>query len=147
MMSPDQAGAAVPVTDRLLKKLQETLGHEPTHDLVLWVDEARIVNRAEVRELADLYFSRFEERLERRLAEHEAKLEPRLVELEIRLERRLVGLETRIENKMTTGFAAVRIEMSDRLSAQYRDLLRSLFIFWVGTIIPLAGLMVALTKL
>lgn len=126
----------MPVTDRLLKKLQETLGEGPTRDLVGWVNEAGIVNRSEVRELADVYLSRFDERLERRFTEYDAKVE-----------RRLVELESRIDNKMTTGFAAVRVEMADRLSAQYRDLLRWLFIFWAGTIIPLAGLMIALIKL
>lgn len=83
-----------------------------------------MVNRGEVRELADVYFSRFDERLERRLAETTAKL----------------------EQQMAAGFAAGRVEMADRLSAQYRDLLRWLFVFWAGTIIPLAGLMLTLSK-
>lgn len=126
----------MPATDRLLQKLQETLGEEPTRDLVVWVNEAAVVNRSEVRELADLYLGRLDERLERRLAERDAQLE-------IRLERRLVELE----NKITAGFAALRVEMADRLSAQYRDLLRLLFIFWAGTFVPLAGLIVALMKL
>lgn len=126
----------MPVTDRLLKKLQETLGEGPTRDLVVWVNEGATVNRSEVRELADLYLSRLDERLERRLADQDAKLE-----------RRLVEFESRIDSKMTAGFAAVRVEMADRLSVQYRDLLRWLFIFWAGTIIPLAGFMIALIKL
>ncbi len=156
----------MPVTDRLLKKLQETLGEEPTHDLVSWVDEAGAVTQAEIREVADLYLSRFGERLERRFAEQNAKLEHRFAEQgaklehrfaeqgaklehrfaeqDAKLEHRLVG----IEHQMATGFAAVRVEMADRLSAQYRDLLRWLFIFfWAGTIVPLAGLMIALIKL
>ena len=144
----------MPVTDRLLQKLQETLGEGPTRDLVVWVNEAAIVNRSEVRELADLYLSRFDERLERRFAEQDTKLERRFAELgakvehrlaeqDVKLERRLVG----IEHQMTVGFAGVRVEMADRLSAQYRDLLRWLLIFWAGTIIPLAGLMIARIKL
>ena len=144
----------MPVTDRLLQKLQETLGEGPMRDLVVWVNEAAIVNRSEVRELADLYLSRFDERLERRFAEQDTKLERRFAELgakvehrlaeqDVTLERRLVG----IEHEMTVGFAAVRVEMADRLSAPYRDLLRWLFIFWAGTIIPLAGLMIARIKL
>ena len=137
----------MPVTERLLQKLTEMLGDEPAHDLVGWVNEGRTVNRAEVRELADLYLSRFDERLERRLAEQDAKLDRRLTEQDARLDRRLVELESRIEGKMTAGFAAVRVEMADRLSAQSRDLLRWLFVFWAGTIIPLAGLMIVLSKL
>lgn len=133
----------MPATDRLLQKLQETLGEGPTRDLLLWVNEAGTVNRAEVREIADIYLSRFDERLERRFAEQDANLERRFAEQNANLERRLVG----IEHQMTAGFAAVRVEMADRLSVQYRDLLRSLFVFWAGTIIPLAGLMIALIKL
>ncbi|MBI3982113.1 MAG: hypothetical protein HY337_04330 [Gemmatimonadetes bacterium] len=137
----------MPVTNRLLRKLQETLGEEPTQDLVAWVGEAGAVNRQEVREVADLYLSRFDERLERRFAEFGATVDRRFADYDAKLERRLVELEGRIENKMTTGFATVRIEFNDRLSAQYRDLLRWLFIFWAGTIIPLAGLIIALVKL
>ena len=82
------------------------------------------MNRGEIRELADVYLSRLDERVERRLVEHDA-----------RMERRLAALE-----------ATLRVEMADRLSSQYRDLLRWLFVFWAGTIIPLAGLMLALIK-
>ncbi|MBI3982122.1 MAG: hypothetical protein HY337_04375 [Gemmatimonadetes bacterium] len=127
------------------------------------------MNRQEVREIADLYLSRLDERLERRLAEFGATVEGRFaefgatvgqrfaafgatvdrrfVELDVKMERRLVELESRIESKMTAGFAAVRIEFNDRLSAQYRDLLRWFFIFSAGTIVPLTGLMIALVKL
>jgi hypothetical protein len=34
-----------------------------------------------------------------------------------------------------------------RLAVQHKELLRWLFAFWAGTIIPLAGLMIALSKL
>lgn len=127
----------------MLQQLRETLGEGPTRDLVQWVNEASVVNRGEVREIADLYLSRFDEPLERRFAEQDVKLERRFAEQDANLERRLVG----IEHQMTAGFAAVRVEMADRLSAQYRDLLRWLFVFWAGTLIPLAGLMIALIKL
>jgi len=68
------------------------------------------VNRAAVREVADLYFARFDARLEK-------------------------------------GLAEVRSEMDVRLADQRPDLVKWMFMFWAGTIIPLAGLMIALTKL
>jgi hypothetical protein len=126
----------VPTTARLLAKLRETLGEEPTRDLIALIGEAREVNRAEIREIADLYLSRLDERIARHLAEHDARIDAKI-------ERRFADQDAR----MAAGFAAVRVEMADRLSAQYRDLLRWLFVFWAGTIIPLAGLMVALIKL
>jgi hypothetical protein len=70
-----------------------------------------------IRELADLYFARFDDRLQKGLAEVRAELKE--------------------------GLAQVRQEMA----GQRADLIKWMFIFWAGTVIPLAGLMVALLKL
>ena len=123
------------------------------------------LSRDEVRELAELYLGRFDERLERRLAEVDVRLERRLAELDVRLEQRLAERDVRLEQRLAERdvrldqrlaeldgrleqrFADVRVEMGDRLSAHYRDLHRWLFVLWAGTVIPLAGLMVALIKL
>ena len=64
------------------------------------------MNRAEIREVADLYFARFEARLEK-------------------------------------GLAEVRAEMA----GQRADLIKWMFIFWAGTVIPLAGLAIGLSRL
>lgn len=107
------------------------------------MDEARTVNRAEVREIADLYLARLDERLERRLgefkAEFKAELKADLATLRVEMKDDLAGL--RVETK--DGLAALRVETADR----HKDVLRWLFIFWAGTLIPLAGLFVALAKL
>jgi hypothetical protein len=62
--------------------------------------------RPTIREVADLYYARFDARLEK-------------------------------------GLAEVRSEMAN----QRADLIKWIFIFWVGTVVPLAGLVIALTKL
>ena len=100
----------MPVTARLLQSLQESLGNDATNDLLAWWEEAATVNRAAVREVADLYYARFEARLER-------------------------------------GLAEVRSEIDVRLANQRADLVKWMFMFWVGTIVPLAGLVIALIKL
>jgi len=74
--------------------------------LFAWWQETARVNRAEIREVADLYFARFEARLEK-------------------------------------GLAEVRAEMA----GQRADLIKWMFIFWAGTVIPLAGLAIALSRL
>lgn len=89
----------MPATARLLQRLHDALGDDATNDLLAWWDESATVNRAAIREVADLYFDRFNDRLEKRLAEQRA------------------------------------------------DLLKWMFIFWVGTVVPLAGLMIALIRL
>lgn len=123
-------------TDRLLKKLREALGDEAARDLLAEINEARNVNRGEIRELAEAYLGRLDERMERWLAEFDARMDQRFAERDAKMEVRLAALE-----------GTLRVEIADRLSAQYNDLLRWLFVFWAGTIIPLAGLMVALIEL
>ncbi len=81
----------MPVTVRLLQRLQETLGDEATVDLVAWLNEAAGMSREAMRGVADLYFVRFDARLE-------------------------------------------------------QGLIKWMFIFWVGTIVPLAGLIITLNR-
>jgi hypothetical protein len=95
----------MPVTTRLVQRLHDVLGEEATDDLFGWWQETARVSRAEIREVADLYFSRFEARLEK-------------------------------------GLAEVRAEMA----GQRADLIKWMFIFWAGTVIPLAGLAIALSR-
>jgi hypothetical protein len=107
----------MPVTTTLLLKLRETLGDEAANDLVTWVDEATARELAHMRELAELHYSRFDARLDQRLAGLRADLYGRI--------------------------EALRTE----LAVQRGDLIKWMFLFWVGTIVPLAGLMVALVRL
>lgn len=100
----------MPVTAALLKKLKETLGEEATSDLVTWVDQAAAHEIAQLRELADLHYRQLRELGELHYSRFEARLEQRLAEVR-------------------------------------SDVIKWMFIFWGGTIVPLAGLMVALVRL
>ncbi len=86
------------------------------------------MNHAAVREVADLYFDRFTAHLEGRLTE----------------------LRNELRNEFRTALAALRDELKgdiarlDReLANQRADLIKWMFIFWAGTVAPLAGLMIA----
>ncbi len=64
--------------------------------------------RADLRELNELNFARFDAKLEQRLAEFALKLEQRLAGFELKLEQRLAVIEqrvTRIETTMERRFA------------------------------------------
>ena len=89
------------------------------------------MNRAAVREVADLYFARFEARLEKGLAEVRSEVDKGLSE---------------VRSEMDKGFSKVRSEMDVRLADQRADLIKWMFLFWIGTLVPLAGLMIALTR-
>lgn len=140
----------MPVTPTLLLKLRKTLGDEAANDLVTWVDQATARELGQMRELADLHYGRFDARLEQRLAELRADVDARIeslrAELHTRIESLRTDIYTRIESLRTdlyTRIDAVRVEMM----AQRADLIKWMFLFWVGTIVPLAGLMVALVRL
>jgi hypothetical protein len=188
----------MPASARLLQKIKETWGDEATQDLVTWVNEGQTVNRAEVRELADLYFARFSDRLEERIALSEArfgaklderiaasearfsaKLDERIAASEARfstkLDERIAASEARFSTKLDervaaseTGISAkldgrigeLRLEMAKlegrlegsiaslrtEVAVQMRDQMKWMFVFWAGTVVPLAGLIIALAK-
>jgi hypothetical protein len=75
------------------------------------------VNRAEVREVAELYFQRFSAELQKGMAELRADLDTRTAKL--------------------------RADLAN----QRAELIKWMFLFWAGTVLPLAGLAVALVKL
>lgn len=104
-----------------MTKLRETLGDEAANDLVTWVEQSSDQDMARLRELAELYYQRFDSRLEQRLAETKAEL----------------------RSEFKDDLSTLRVEMASQRS----DLLKWMFIFWAGTVLPLAGLLIALVKL
>jgi hypothetical protein len=124
MIPPVNSGVPVPASARLLEKLKETWGEELTQDLVTWVSEAQTVSRVEFRELADQYFARLADQLDERIAR--------------RLDERIALSEARLDTKLANLRADV--------ISQMRDQMKWMFAFWIGTLVPLAGLIVALGK-
>lgn len=71
----------MPVTAKLSRKFYETFGDEIASELVDWFNAVDATYRADLRELNELNFARFDAKLEQRVAQ----LEQRLAELEARL--------------------------------------------------------------
>jgi len=72
----------VPVTAKLSKKFYETLGEDVTNELVDWFNQVDATYRADLRELNELNFARFDAKLEQRLAELKGQLIAELGKLE-----------------------------------------------------------------
>ena len=123
----------------MLQRLHDSLGDEATNDLFAWWEEAATVNRAAVREVADLYYARFDARLEKGLAEVRAEMAKESGQLRSEMAAEL----GKVRSEMADGFGKVRSEAAGK----HADLIKWMFIFWIGTLVPLAGLIVALTKL
>jgi len=65
----------VPVTAKLSRRFYEVLGDDVATELVEWFNQVDATYRADLRELNDLNFARFDAKLEQRLAEQDARME------------------------------------------------------------------------
>jgi hypothetical protein len=116
----------VPVTARLSKRFYDVLGEDVANELVDWFNAVDLtphfarggLYRADLRELNELNFARFD-----------AKLEQRLAELRAELRQEIAGL---------------RVEFRTELHQVRTELLRWMFGFWVTTLLGIAGLLIAL---
>lgn len=133
----------MPVTARLSKLFYERLGEEVTNELVDWFNAVDATYRGDLRELNELNFARFDAKLEQRIAGLESKLEQRMAGLESKLEQRMAGLESKLEQRI----AGLESKIERRISGLETKLVYRMFAFWAGTVIPLAGLILALNKL
>ena len=105
---------------------------------VRWQEVER-ANRAEIREVAELYFARFE-----------ATLEKGLAELRGNMAAQRMGRNSPVAAQQAdfrSELAAQRANLRSEMAAHRADLIKWMFIFWAGTVIPLAGLAIALSRL
>jgi hypothetical protein len=104
----------MPVTAKLSKRFYDVLGEDIANELVDWFNAVDLTYRADLRDLNELNFARFDAKLEQRLAELRAELRQEMAEFRTDLH----GLRS--------------------------DLLRWMFGFWVTTLLTLASLAIAL---
>ena len=128
----------MPVTARLSRRFYETLGDDIANELVEWFNQVDATYRADLRELNELNFARFDAKLEQRIAELRAELREEIAALGGQLRAEITGL--RVE--LRAGLA----EHGTSLARQRAESIRWMFIFWTGTVVPLAGLMIALLQ-
>src|SRR5256885_2210695 len=90
----------MPVTAVLSKKFYEKFGEDVTNELVNWFNAVDATYRADLRELNELNFARFDAKLEQRLAESDAKLEQRLAQSDAKLEQRMAELRSSVAERL-----------------------------------------------
>lgn len=123
----------MPVALKLSEEFYERLGHKVVNEFVDALNVIDTSYRQEFRELFEAHFGRLEARFdafESRLSAVESRLE-HVVDREA-LESRLTGFESRFEARMDARLAELKSE-----------LLRWMFLFWVGTM----GTVLAILKL
>ena len=122
----------MPVTAKLSRKFYERLGDEIATELVDWFNAVDTAYRADLKDLNELNFQRFDAKVEQRFAEADAKLEKRLAELEVKFEHRFADLGQQ--------FVELRATSREDLAAVRADLIKWAFVFWVPTALAVLGL-------
>ena len=118
------ADCIVPVTAKLSRKFYETFGEDLTNELVEWFNSVDATYRTDLRELNELNFSRFDAKLEQRLAQFDAKLEQRLAQSDAKLDQRLAQFHQEIVERLT--------QLESRLTWR-------MFAFWAPTALAVIG--------
>jgi hypothetical protein len=103
----------MPVTARLSRRFYEKFGDDIVNELVEWLNQVDLTYRSELRELNDVNFTRFDAKLEQRLAE--------------------------LRGELRTEMHAMRGELRADMHAMKADMIKWMFLFWAGT--ALAGLL------
>ena len=132
----------MPVTAKLSKRFYEVLGEDVANELVNWFNEVDATYRADLRELNELNFARFDAKLEQRLAELRSEMEARFARADAKLEQRIMELRS----EMRTGLAQadakleqVKGQLSTELHQVRADILKWMFGFWAPTALAVVG--------
>ena len=123
----------MPVTAKLSQKFYEKFGQDVTNELVDWFNAVDATYRADLRELNELNFARFDAKLEQRLAELDANWGGRWTQLDAKLEQRLAELDAKLQKEIAGLGAALRTEFAQGLAGVETRLVRWMFTFWVPT--------------
>src|SRR6266487_3741368 len=127
-------GGCVPVTARLSKRFYDVFGEEIANELVDWFNQVDDTYRADLRELNELNFGRFDAKLEQRLTELDAKWGGQWTQLDAQLEQRLTELDAKFEQRL----AHLRTELVKEL-ADVKSGLKWMLTFWAPTALAVIG--------
>ena len=121
----------MPVTARLSQKFYERFGDDIAGEFVGWFNAVDSAYQLQLRDLNDLNWERFKSEMDARFAQSEAKLTEKLAQSEARLTDRI----TRVE-----------VQLTGKLSDMKGDLMKWMFIFWSGSVLPLGGVVFMLLR-
>ncbi len=110
----------MPVTAKLSKKFYDTLGEDIANELVDWFNQVDATYRSELRDLNELNFTRFDAKLEQRIAEVRADI---------------AVLHGKVESRVD----ALNSKIDTRAESLRAELIKWMFLFWLGTVATMLG--------
>ena len=95
----------MPVTVKLSNEFYERLGDNVANELVDWFNQVDTSYRVEFKDLFEVHFSRFEAKLEQRVAELRAEIGAARTDLGARLDQRMAEADAKWEKRMAEADA------------------------------------------
>ncbi len=117
------------------KTLREKLGEEGVQELI------DLINSSQQQQKEDI-LTFVEEKFERRLSEEISKLRVDMVEMNQQLRGEMVEMNQQLRGEMVEQMARLRTEISQTRA----ELIKWMFIFWVGQVGMILGILLAFFK-
>ena len=128
----------MPVTARLSLRFYEKLGEDVANELVDWFNSVDATYRADLRELNELNFARFDAKVDQRIG----ALDQRIGMLEAKLEQRLAEFGAELRMEMERRFAQVDARIGD----VKHEMLRWMLALWSTMMLVMVGTLFAVLK-
>ena len=128
----------MPVTARLSLRFYEKLGEDVANELVEWFNSVDATYRADLRELNELNFARFDAKVDQRIG----ALDQRIGMLEAKLEQRLAEFGAELRMEMERRFAQVDARIGD----VKHEMLRWMLALWSTMMLVMVGTLFAVLK-
>jgi len=164
----DETRGLMPVTAKLSRSFYERLGDDIANELVEWFNSVDATYRADLRELNELNFARFDAKLEQRATQLDAKIARLATELNAKIEGVATALDAKIARLATELNAKIdgvageleaglgaRIDvlqatllqrLEERIAASRRELLLWMLGSWASVMVVLLGTLFAVLK-
>ena len=130
----------MPVTAKLSRKFYDQFGDDIANELVDWFNKVDDTYRAELRELNELNYARFDAKLEQRLAEFGASLRAEMAKMEKGLRAEMAEQNSSLRADM----AKMETQLHRLVAETKSDLMRWIFGLWATQMLALVGAMLAL---
>ena len=128
----------MPVTAKLSRKFYETFGEDVTNELVELLNNVHTTSRADLRELNESNFSRFEGKLAEMNGRWEGRFtafDAKLAEMNGRWESRFAAFDAKLEQRLAESSR----DLADRLAHLESRLTWRMFAFWAPTALAVIG--------
>ena len=119
----------MPVTPKPSRKFYAKLGDDVTSELVEWFDTVDTSQRETFKELVDASFGR----IDTRIAELTARFDARISDVTARFDARFADLDARFDTRLVDLGARLEARMDAKLEGLKSELLKWMFLFWLGT--------------